>query len=89
MPHLTPSQMGVSHLQSGMRRDSFDRFGDAVRVIRTRGGDMEAEVFAWLQTCPRILPMLRCRFMGHQAPVLLILHHHHPVVRAHRGGAVN
>ena len=53
-------------LQSGMRKDRFDRFGEALRVIREGRGHLEAVVFSLLQKLPGILAMLRRRFMGHQ-----------------------
>ena len=63
-------------LQSGMRQDCFDRFGEALRVVRAGRGHLEAVVFSLLQKLPGILAILRRRFMGHQYAVMLILHHH-------------
>src|SRR5712691_214678 len=82
-------RMEMVGLKSGMRRDRFDRFGKTLRVIREGCGDMEAEVLALLKTWPGILPILRCRFMSYQDPVMRILDHHHTVVRAQRVVAVN
>src|SRR6266849_8966544 len=82
-------RMAMVCLKSGMRKDRFDRFGEAWGVIREGRGHLEAAVFQWLQTLPGLLPMLRRRFMGHQDAVMLILDHHHTVVRAQRVIAVN
>ena len=46
-------------LQAGLRRARFDRLGETLRVIGNRGGDMEPEVFAFLQKLPGIRTMLR------------------------------
>ena len=81
--------MEMVGLQSGMRPDRCDRFGEAVGGIRAGRGDIEAEVCDVVQTLPGVLPMLRRRFMGDQEAVLLILDDHHIVGRAQRGGAVN
>lgn len=81
--------MEMVGLKSGMRIDRFDRFGKALRVIREGSGDLEAEVFSSLQKLSGIVPMLRCRFMGHEDAVMFILDHHHTVVCAQRVVAVN
>jgi hypothetical protein len=51
-------------LKSGMRKDRFDRFGEALRVIREGRSHMEAEVFYLLKKFPGIVPILRRCFMG-------------------------
>src|SRR5215471_3799645 len=81
--------MEMVGLQSGLWIDGFDGFSEALRVIREGRGDMEAAVFASLQKLPRIVPILRHRFMGDQDAVMLVLDDHHTVVRAQRVVAVN
>ena len=76
-------------LQAGLRKDRFDRFGEALRVIREGRGHLEAVVFSWWQKLPGILAMLRRRVMGHQDAVMLILHHHDTVSSPQRGVAVH
>jgi hypothetical protein len=49
---------------------------------------MEAEVFSLLEKVPGIVPILRHRFMGDQDAVMLLLDHHHTVIRAQRVVAV-
>jgi len=82
-------RMEMVGLQAGMRIDRFDGFSEALRVIRESGGHLEAAVFSSLQKLPGIVPILRGRFMGHHDTVMLILDHHHTVVRAQRVVAVN
>ena len=55
--------MEMVSLKSGMRIDRFDRFGEALRVIREGRGDIEAEVFDLLQKLSGILPILRRHFV--------------------------
>src|SRR5712691_1449196 len=76
-------------LKSGMRPYRFDRFGEALGVIRAGSRDIEAEVFYLLKKFPGILTILRRCFMGDQDAVMLILDHHHTVVRTQRVVAVN
>src|SRR5207244_13559072 len=52
-------------------------------------GPLEAEVCSSLEKLSGIVPMLRCRFMGHQDAVMFILDHHHTMVRTHRVVAVH
>ena len=77
-------RMKMVCLKSGLRKDGFDRFSEAGRVIREGSGHLEAEVFDLLQKLPGIRPILRRPFMGHQNAVMLILDHHYTVVRAQR-----
>src|SRR5499433_2233622 len=81
--------MEMVSLKSGMRKDRFDRFGEALGVIREGRGHLETEVFELLQKSPGLVPILRRRFMGHQDAVVLILHDHHTMVRPQRIVAVN
>jgi hypothetical protein len=81
--------MVMIRLQSGMRKDRLDRFSEALGVIREGRGPLEAAVLSSLQKWPRLVPMLRRRFMGPQDAVLLILDHPHTVVRAQRRVAVH
>src|SRR5262245_11201922 len=67
---------------AGLRIDRFDRFGEALRVIRERCGHLATEVFELWQKLLGIVSMLRHRFMSHQDAIMLLLHHHHTVVRA-------
>src|SRR5262249_48221500 len=76
--------MEMVGLKAGIRKDRYDRFGEALRIIREGCRHMEAEVFALLQKLPGILSILRRRFMGHQDTVMLILHHHHTMIRTQR-----
>ena len=76
-------------LKAGMRIDRFDGFGEALRVIRAGCGDMQTAVVSVLKQLLGICTILRCHFTGHQDPVMLILHHHHTMVRPHRVVAVN
>src|SRR5262245_17112621 len=80
--------MAMVGWKSGMRKDRFDGFGDALRVLREGRSDMEAEVFAALQKLPGIVPIVRRRFMGAQEAVMLILDAHDTVIRAQRVGAI-
>jgi hypothetical protein len=82
-------RMEMVCLKPGMRIDSFDRFGEALGVIREGRRHLEAEVFASLQKLPGILPMFRRRFMGEQDAVMLILDDHHTGIRAQRVVAIN
>ena len=82
-------RMEMISLKSGMRKDRFDRLGEALGVVREGGSDLEAEVFASLQKLPGILTIFRRRFMGDQDAVMLVLHDHHTMVRAQRVGAIN
>src|SRR5712691_2486791 len=88
VPPAILDRMAMVGLKSGMRKDRFDGFGEALGVSRAGRGHMEAQVFDVLQTLPGIVPILRHRFMGDQDAGMLILHHHHTMVRTHRGGAV-
>src|SRR5713101_10121835 len=81
--------MEMVRLKSGMRKDGFDRFSEALRVIREGSGNIEAMVFELLQKLPGLLPIFRRCFMGHEDAVMLILHHHHTMVRTQRVVAVN
>jgi hypothetical protein len=74
-------RMEMVCLNPGLRIDGFDRFGEALGVIREGCGHLEAEVFALLQKLLGIVPILRRRFMGHQDAVMLILHDQHTMVR--------
>ena len=76
--------MEMIGLKSGLRLDRFDRLGEALRVLCTRDGDLEPEVFSLLKKLPGIRTILRARFMGHQDAIMRILHHHDTVVRAPR-----
>src|SRR5438132_13529077 len=51
-------RMEMVCLKSGMRKDRFDRFGEALRVIRKGRSHLEAEVFDVLQKLPGILSIL-------------------------------
>ncbi len=51
-------RMEMVCLKPGMRKDRFDRFGEALGVIREGCGHMEAEIFASLQKLPGIVPIL-------------------------------
>src|SRR5713101_3399447 len=51
-------RLEMIRLQSGMRPYRFDRFGEALRVIREGRGHMEAAVFDSLQKLPGVLPIL-------------------------------
>src|SRR4030095_14793745 len=55
-------RMEMVGLKSGMRKDRFDGFGEALGVIREGRGHMEAKVFDVLQKLPGIVPILRHRF---------------------------
>src|SRR5438445_11046081 len=76
-------------LKPSMRKDRFDRFGKALRVIREGRGHIEAEVFYSLEKLPGIFTILRHRFMGHEDAVMFIFHHHHTMVGTQRVVAVN
>src|SRR6266853_4775004 len=89
MPPNILDRMAMVGLKPGMRIDRFDRFGEALGVIREGSRHLEAEVFASLQTLPGILPIFRRRFMGDQDAVMLILDDHHPGIRAQRVVAIN
>ena len=81
-------RMEMVGLKAGRRTDGFDRFSEALRVIREGRSHMEAEVFSLLQKLPGIIPMLRRCFMGHQDAIMLVFDHHHTVVCTQRVGAV-
>src|SRR5262249_34108802 len=88
MPPDILDRMRMVCLKPGMRIDSFDRFGEALGVIREGSRHLEAEVFASLQKLPGIVAILRHRFMGHEDAVMLIFHHHHTMVGTQRVVAV-
>ncbi len=50
---------------------------------------MESKRFSCLEKLPGILPIFRRCFMGDEAPVMRILHHHHPMVRPQRVVAIH
>jgi len=79
----------MGRLQSGRRIDGFDRFDEALGVVGAGGSDLEAERFEFLKKLPGILTIFRLHFMGHQDAVMLILDHHHTVVRAPGVVAIN
>jgi hypothetical protein len=81
-------RMALVCLPSGSRLHGFDGCGETWRVLRDGRGHLEAAVCASLQTWLRLLPLLRRRFMGEQAAVLLLLDHHPTVVWAQRVIAV-
>src|SRR5712691_9754527 len=81
--------MEMVRLKSGMREYGFDRFSEALRVIRESSGNIEAMVFELLKKLLGLLPILRRCFMGHEDAVMLILHHHHTMLRTQRVVAVN
>ena len=89
MPPDILDRMDMVSLKSGMRKDRFDRFGEALGVIREGRGHLETVVFSLLQKFLGVLPILRRRFMDDQDAVMLILDNHHTVVRAQRVVAVN
>src|SRR6266850_5369789 len=63
-----------------------------IRQMVSRGLVYPLRVSRLTYTAPKlpgIVAILRRRFMGHQDAVMLILDHHHTVVRAQRVGAVN
>ena len=66
-----------------MRIHRFDRFGKALRVIRKRSRHIETQSFESLQKLPGIITIFRLGFVRHQDAVMLILDHHHTVVRTH------
>src|SRR5712691_5257819 len=66
----------------------FDRFGEALGVIRDGRGDRAAEVLGVLEQWLGVLPMLRRRVRGHEDAGRRILDDHHPVLRAQRVVAV-
>jgi hypothetical protein len=82
-------RMEMVSLKSGLRLDRFDGFSEALRVIGEGCRDVQSEVFSLLKKFPGIRTMLRRRFIGHQDAIMLILHHHHTVVRTQRVVAVN
>ena len=82
-------RMEMVGLKSGLRIDRFDGFSEALRVIGEGCRDVQSEVFSLLKKFPGIRTMLRRRFLGHQDAIMLILHHHHTVVRTQRVVAVN
>src|SRR6266446_457860 len=82
-------RMEMVGLKAGLRIDRFDRFGEALGVIREGRGHLETEVFELLQKLSGIVPILRRPFMGHQDAVVLILHYHHTTVRPQRIVAIN
>ncbi len=81
--------MEMIGLKSSLRIDRFDRCREAVGVIREGCGDMEAQLFDFLQKLLGLLSIFRRRFMGHEDPVMLILDHHYTIVRAPRVVAIN
>src|SRR2546425_1110753 len=88
VPPAMLDRMAMVGLKARLRPYRFDRFGEAVGVIREGRGGIEAAVFDVLEKLLGVLPMLRRRFMGHEEAVMLILDDHHTVVRAQRVGAV-
>src|SRR5712691_7499696 len=82
-------RMKMVGLKSDVRIDGFDRFGKALRVIREGRGDLEAKRFSLLVKLSGTLTMFRCCFMGYQDAGMLLLDHHHTVVRASWVVAVN
>src|SRR5215510_4180270 len=81
--------MEMVGLKPGLRIDGFDRFGEALGVIREGCGHLEAEVFELLQKLLGIVSILRRRFMGHQDAVMLILHDHNTMVSPYGFLSVN
>src|ERR1700754_4092014 len=81
--------MEMVGLKAGSRINRFDGCGETLRVIREGRGHLEATVFSSLQKLLRVIPILRCRFMGDQDAVMLILDHHHTVIGARGERAIN